>query len=81
MIPLSVILKEDESNKGVKLGNANGKVNHLLFMDDLKLYASGKDELASLMSVVEGYSRDIGMEFGMEKCAVLTMEGGKRVKR
>jgi hypothetical protein len=31
--------------------------------------------------VVEGYSRDIGMEFGMEKCAVLTMKGGKRVKR
>ena len=81
MILLSMILKADESNKGVKLGNADGKFNHLLFMDDLKLYASGEDELASLVSVVEGYSRDIGMEFGMEKCAVLTMEGGKRVKR
>ena len=80
MIPLSMILNEDESNKGVELGNADGKVNHLLFMDDLKLYARGEDELASLVSVVEGYSRDIGMEFGMEKCAVLTMEGVKRVK-
>ena len=39
-----------------------------------------EDELASLVSVVEGYSIDIGMEFGMEKCAVLTIEGGKRVK-
>ena len=33
----------DESNKGVKLGNANRLVNHLLFMDDLNLYASGED--------------------------------------
>ena len=40
-----------------------------------------EDDLASLVSVVEGYSRDIGMEFGMEKCAGLTTEGGKRVKR
>ena len=32
-------------------------------MDDLKLYARGEDELASLVSVVEGYSKDIGMEF------------------
>ena len=55
MIPLSMILNEDESNKGVELGNTNRKVNHLLFMDDLKLYARGEDELASLVSVVEGY--------------------------
>ena len=34
-----------------------------------------EDELASLVNVVEGYSRDIGMEFGMEMCAVLTIEG------
>ena len=39
------------------------------------------DHLASLVSIVEGYSRDIGMEFGMDKCAVLTMQGGKRVIR
>ena len=37
----------------------------------------GEDEHASLVDVVDGYSRDIGMEFGMDKCAVLTMEGGK----
>ena len=47
MIPLSMILKKDESNKGVKRGNANRKFNHLIFMDDLKMYASGEDELAS----------------------------------
>ena len=39
-------------------------------MDDLNLYARDEDQLASLVSVVDGYSRDIGMEIGMEKCAV-----------
>ena len=33
------------------------------------------------MNEVESYSRDIGMEFGMEKCAVLTKKRGKRVVR
>ena len=38
MIPLSMILNRDKSIKGVRLGNAKKVVNHLLFMDDLKLY-------------------------------------------
>ena len=80
MIPLSMILKRDESDKGIKLGNADRRVNHLLFMDDLKLYASDEDELESLVNVVDGYSRDIGMKFEMDKCALLMMERGKRVK-
>ena len=50
-------------------------------MDDIKRYASVEDQLASLVSVVEGYSRHIVMESGIEKCVVLTIEGGKRVKR
>ena len=48
-------------------------------MDDLKLYGSNENELESLVNVVESYSRDIGMEFGMDKCAVLKVKGGKRV--
>ena len=48
-------------------------------MDDLKLYGSNEKELESLVNVVESYSRDIGMEFGMDKCAVLKVKGGKRV--
>ena len=31
------------------------------------------------MNVVDSYSRDIGMEYGMDKCAVLTMKRGQRV--
>ena len=77
MAPLSLILKDE--SKGYKLGEAGKLVNHLLFMDDLKLYASSQRELDSLVNVVESYSRDIGMEFGMDKCAVLVLKDGQRV--
>ena len=78
MAPLSMILKGE--SKGYKLGNTGKLVNHLLFMDDLKLYASSQRELDSLVRTVESYSRDIGMEFGMDKCAVLVVKDGKQVR-
>ena len=34
----------------------------------------------SLVRTVCGFSEDLGMEFGIEKCAVLLMEKGKIVK-
>ena len=43
-------------------------------MDDLKLYASNEKSLESLLQTVHVFSNDIGMEFGVEKCAVLTMK-------
>ena len=53
---------------------SNGqKVKHLLFMDDLKLYASNEKSLESIIQTVRVFSNDIGMEFGVEKCAVLTI--------
>ena len=78
MIPLSMLLKEER--KGYKLGNPGSLVNHLLFMDDLKLYGKSQDEVDALLGLVQEYSNDIGMEFGMDKCAVLGIKNGKRVE-
>ena len=36
--------------------------------------------LDSLVQTVRVFSEDIGMEFGIEKCAMLVMEKGKIVK-
>ena len=59
---------------------SNGqKVNYLLFMDDLKLCASNEKSLESLNQTVRVFSNDIGMEFRVEKHAVLTMKKGKMV--
>ena len=37
------------------------KLNHLLFMDDLKLYAKSETGLDSLVQTVHMFSNDIGM--------------------
>ena len=44
-------------------------------MDDIKLFAKNEKELETLIHRI--YSQDIGMEFGIEKCALLVMKSGK----
>jgi hypothetical protein len=43
------------------------KLNHLLYMDDIKLYASKKNHILSLLTITENFSNDIGMS-GIDKC-------------
>ena len=47
-------------------------------MDDIKLFAKNEKELETLIHTVRIYSQDIGIEFGIEKCALLVMKSGKR---
>ena len=49
-----------------------------MHMDDIKLFAKTEKELETLIQAVRIYSQDIGMEFGIEKCAMLIMKCGKR---
>ena len=42
-------------------------------MDDLKLYGRNEKELDSLVQTIRIFSKDIGMEFGIEKCAMLVI--------
>ena len=49
-------------------------------MDDLKLYSPSEKGLDSLVQTIRVSSEDVGMEFGIEKCAMLVMEKGKIVK-
>ena len=53
------------------------KLNHLLLMDELKLFAKDKREINSLLSTVQIFSNDVKMEFGIKKCGVLVMKRGK----
>ena len=48
-----------------------------MYMDDIKLFAKNEKELETLIHAVWIYSQDIGMEFGIEKCAMLVMKSGK----
>ena len=56
------------------------KIQHLLFMDDLKLFGKSEDKIDSLVQTVELFSEDTGMEFGLKKCGVLLMKRGKKVR-
>ena len=53
------------------------KINHLLFMDDLKLYGKNEKGLDSLIQTVHVFSSDIGMQFGVDKCATIVIKRGK----
>ena len=78
VVPLSLILKK--VNACYKWGKKEYKLNHLLFTDDLKLYAKSEEQTNTLVRTVHVFSTDIGMEFGIKKCGILTMKRGKIVK-
>ena len=48
-------------------------------MDDLKLYSWSEKGLDSLVQAVRVFAEDIGMESGIEKCAMLLIEKGNIV--
>ena len=76
MIPLSKVLRKTKA--GYQLGDV--KINHLLFMDDSKLFAKNQNEIDNLVSTAQVISQDIGMQFGVKKCGVAIMKRGKLVK-
>ena len=74
MIPLTHVLRKARAR--YTLGGVE-KINHLLFMDDLKLYGKSENEIEGLVSTVEVFSKDIGMEFGIKKSGVIIMNRAK----
>ena len=40
-------------------------------MDDLKLYRKSENEIKGLVSTVEVFNQDIGMEFSIKTCGVI----------
>ena len=62
-----------------KFSGSKKKINNILFMDDLKLYSGNKKELNSLVQTIY-ISKDVAIEFVIEKCAMLVIEKGKIVK-
>ena len=78
MIPLTMVLRK--VNFHYELGDKVTKLNHLLFMDDLKLFAKSHDQIDSLVTTVQMFSTDIGMEFGINKCGAVILQRGKIVR-
>ena len=62
------------------MGNNGFKLNHFLFVDDLKLFAKSKNQIDSLVETVHIFSEDIGMQSGIKKCGLIIMERGKVIR-
>ena len=74
LMPLTDILRTANPGYEFRTGEM---INHLLFMDDIKLYSKSEKILDSLIQRVRIFSKDIGMQFGIDKCAILMMKRGK----
>ena len=86
-IPLSSLLRRE--NLGCFFGDDGLLVNHLFFMGCWPFRAAvhGRSNAVQSDGVKgsfggggESWRRDIGMEFGLNKCAVLEMKRGERVE-
>ena len=75
VMPLNHILRKCIT--GYKLSRSEEKINHLMYTDD-KLFAKNEKEQETFIHAVRIYSQDIGMEFGIEKCAMLVMKSCKQ---
>ena len=49
-----------------------------MYMDKIKLFTKNEKGLETRIQAVRIYSQDIGMEFAIEKCAMLIMKSRKR---
>ena len=76
LAPLSRLL--NNTKQGYEINKR--KINHLFYMDDLKAYAMNDNQLMNLLDIVNTFSDDIKMEFGLDKCAKATFIKGKLTK-
>ena len=74
--PLSEVIKTTKFGYTTKSGEL---IQHLLYMDDLKLYSKNERDLNSLMSTVYLFSSDIGMRINVDKSAKLIVSCGRIV--
>ncbi|MEO1255298.1 MAG: reverse transcriptase family protein, partial [Bacteroidota bacterium] len=78
LIPMTRVLEKTEA--GYQLQKGSRRINHLMFMDDIKLFGRSSGEIDSLTQTVRIVSNDIKMEFGIEKCGVVNIHKGKTTK-
>ena len=79
LLPLTMILRKCSS--GYQLGHEHILVNHLLYLDDLKLYGRNQQEIQSLVTTVKMFSDNICMKFGLDKTVLVCLLGEEKYKQ
>ena len=80
MIPLIILLRKEKFKYRFTKDISGNILNQLLFMDDLKLYGRNEEELERLFEIAHIYSKNVGMEFELDKCVMLVIRKGVKVK-
>ena len=69
--PMPFLLNTTEGYTLGKPGDRNLNITHLFFVDELKLFSSSVEKAKIQLDIVTTFSNDIGMLFGLDKCAYL----------
>ena len=69
MMPLNYILRK--CTAVLKISKSQEKINHLIYINDIKLFAKNERDLEILIQTMRIYNQDIGIKFGLEKCWTL----------
>lgn len=76
--PLSHQLHNDRAGYRIKQqDNTETIISHLIYMDDIKLYAKNDKEMKKLIDTTTIFSNDISMQFGLDKCKTVHIIKGK----
>ena len=76
ILPLSHALRKLNGYR-IRRSTVKGSITHMLYMDDLKLYAESPAALTEALSVVDRVSSAVGMKLGLRKCGVAHMQKGR----
>ncbi|PZC84738.1 hypothetical protein B5X24_HaOG204286 [Helicoverpa armigera] len=71
--PLSHLLDKSEIGYTLTDNNTSYTLSHLMYMDDIKLYAANTNDLFKLADITQQFSNDICMQFGVDKCKILSI--------
>lgn len=75
--PLSHLLHTTQAGYYFNRNTGDTGISHLIYMDDIKLYAPSVKDMKTLIDTTAQFSNDIKMEFGIEKCKTLHIIRGK----
>ncbi|XP_066975384.1 uncharacterized protein [Macrobrachium rosenbergii] len=71
-IPMTKVLQKMDT--GYQLKKGSNRINHLMFMNDIKLYGKRTKEIDILIQTVRTVSGHIRKEFGIEKCTFVNIQ-------
>ena len=74
---ISLTNELNRADCGYQAHGSERKISHLLYMDDLKFVGRNENDLKNEIEVVQTVSKDINMNFGLEKCARICLKRGR----